>query len=95
MMEEKIREIRQEIEAGIDSFESSKALYEFRKIFLDNKEGKIAQLMKGMKDVPKEERPAFGKVVNEIKEWAISRFEETDKKMKRIELQKRNAAEAV
>ncbi len=95
MMEEKIREIREEIENGIDKFDSSKALYEFRKTFLDNKEGKIAQLMKGMKDVPKEDRPAFGKVVNEIKEWAIARFEETDAKMKSIELRKRNEAEAV
>ena len=95
MMEEKIREIREEIEAKIDSFDSSKALYEFRKTFLDNKEGKIAQLMKGMKDVPKEDRPAFGKVVNEIKEWAIARFDETDAKMKKLELEKRNAAEAI
>lgn len=95
MMEEKIREIREEIESGIDSFDSSKALYEFRKTFLDNKDGKIAGLMKGMKDLPKEERPAFGKVVNEIKEWAIARFDETDEKIKKIELERLNAAEAV
>ncbi len=95
MMEEKIREIREEIEAKIDSFDSSKALYEFRKTFLDNKDGRIAQLMKGMKDVPKEDRPAFGKVVNEIKSWAIARFDEVDEKMKKIELDRRNSEEAV
>ena len=94
-MNEQIRQIREEIEASIDSFDSSKALYEFRKIYLDNKDGKIAGLMKGMKDVPKEDRPAFGKIVNEIKEWAIARFEETDAKIKLIELEKRNKAEAV
>ncbi len=95
MMEEKIREIREEIESKIDSFDSSKALYEFRKTFLDNKTGKIAGLMQEMRNIPKEDRPAFGKVVNEIKEWASARFDETDAKMKKIELDRRNAAEAV
>ena len=74
MIGEKIKEIRNEIEENIGSFDSSKSLYEFRKTFLDNKEGKISLLMKGMKDVPKEEIPQFGKIINEVKEWAISIF---------------------
>ena len=95
MIDEKIREIREEIESNIGNFDSSKALYEFRKTFLDNKEGKISLLMKGMKDVPKEDRPAFGKIVNEIKEWANGLFDEADAKIKKLELEKRNAAEAI
>ena len=79
-MQEKLQEIRREITSQIDTFSSSKALYEFRKTFLDNKEGKISLLMKGLKDVPKEDRPAVGKAINEVKEWALQLFEETEQK---------------
>ena len=95
MMEQKISEIRAEIEAKIATFTSSSALYEFRKQFLDNKEGKIPQLMKSMRDLPQEERPTFGKLVNEIKGWAIALFDETDQTIREKELQKRNEAEAI
>ncbi len=95
MIENTIQKIRSEIEDRIESFDSSKSLYEFRKDFLDNKDGKIAQLMKNMRDVPKEERPAMGKVINEVKQWAIARFDEMDKRVKAIELEKKNKAEAV
>ena len=78
-IQDQIREIREEIESGIGSYSTSKELYEFRKTFLDNKEGKISQIMKGMKDVPKEDRPAVGKIINEIKEWATSAFDAADK----------------
>ena len=94
-MKEKLEAIRREIEEGIGAFDSSRALYEFRKTFLDNKEGKISQLMKGLKDVPKEERPAVGKTINEVKEWALALFEETDRKLHTLELQRRCEAEAV
>ena len=86
-IQDQIREIREEIEAGIGSYSTSKELYEFRKTFLDNKEGKISQIMKGMKDVPKEDRPAVGKIINEIKEWATAAFDAADKKL--------HAAEAI
>ncbi|MCQ2431872.1 MAG: phenylalanine--tRNA ligase subunit alpha [Clostridia bacterium] len=94
-MEEKIKEIRAEIEEKIGSFDTSGKLYEFRKKFLDNKEGAISQLMKGMRDVPKEERPQFGKIVNEVKEWATARFDEMEERVKAKELERRNADEAI
>ena len=94
-IQDQIREIREEIESGIGSYSTSKELYEFRKTFLDNKEGKISQIMKGMKDVPKEDRPAVGKIINEIKEWATAAFDAADKKLHAAELAAKNAAEAV
>ena len=87
-MKEKLELIRSEILEKIDSFETSRSLYEFRKTFLDNKEGKISLLMKGLKDVPKEDRPAVGKSINEVKEWALALFEETDAKLHKKELEK-------
>lgn len=95
MIDNIIQEIRKEIEAKINDFDSSKNLYEFRKTFLDNKEGKISQLMKNMRDVPKEERPQMGKLINEIKQWAIARFDEVDEKIKLLELEKKNKSEQI
>jgi phenylalanyl-tRNA synthetase alpha chain len=95
MMEEMVRGIRAEIEEKIGTIDSSAALYEFRKTFLDNKDGKISQLMKGMKDLPKEEKPAFGKVINELKTWVIETFDAYDEKIKALELAKKNQDEAI
>ena len=95
MMEEMIGGIRAEIEEKIGTIASSAALYEFRKTFLDNKDGKISQLMKGMKDLPKEEKPAFGKVINELKTWVIETFDAYDEKIKALELAKKNQDEAI
>ncbi|MBQ7300503.1 MAG: phenylalanine--tRNA ligase subunit alpha [Clostridia bacterium] len=94
-MEEMIGGIRAEIEEKIGTIDSSAALYEFRKTFLDNKDGKISQLMKGMKDLPKEEKPAFGKIINELKTWVIETFDAYDEKIKALELAKKNQDEAI
>ena len=94
IMEEKLAEIRREIEEKIESYKSSRTLYEFRKTMLDNREGRISLLMRGLKDVPKEERPAAGKSINDLKEWALSRFEEMDAKLHAVEIQLREKAEA-
>lgn len=95
MMEEMVSGIRAEIEEKIGLIDSSAALYEFRKTFLDNKDGKISQLMKGMKDLSKEEKPAFGKIINELKVWVIETFDAYDEKIKALELAKKNQDEAI
>ncbi len=94
-MEEQIRLIKAEIEAQIGSFSTGEALYEFRKKYLDNKEGKIPALMKGMKDVPPEKRPEMGKVVNEVKNWAMAQFEAAEARVKEKELAAKNERERV
>ena len=38
----KIAEIKQEIANGVEQLENSKAVYEFKKNFLDSKNGKIS-----------------------------------------------------
>ena len=94
-MQQKMQAIREEIEQNIGTFTTSATLYEFRKKYLDNKDGAISQLMKGMRDIPKEERPAFGKIVNELKEWATAQFDEADALVKAKELAAKNAAESI
>ena len=58
-----IESIRQEIREGAAKFATPEAFYEFRKSFLDNKAGKIGHLMKEMRNVPKEDKAAYGKNV--------------------------------
>ena len=45
--------------------------------------------------MPKEERPAAGKTINECKAWAEARYQQLNAEIERIELEARNRAEAV
>ena len=67
----------------------------FEKKYMDSKAGKIGQLMKEMKNIPPEERAAFGKGVNELKEWALNKFGEIDSKMKELELKIKYKSEKI
>ena len=95
-MNDRLTAIKQEILDGIEQGISSRAAaFELRKQFLDSKTGKIGQLMKEMKTIAPEERAAFGKGVNELKEWALEKFTELDEKMKKLELDLRYKSEKI
>ena len=94
-MNDKFESIKQEILDGIDALASSKAVYDFKKQFLDSKTGKIGQLMKEMKNIAPEERAGFGKGVNELKEWAQQKFSELDEKIRKKELEIRYELERI
>lgn len=91
----KVAEIKEEILSGIEKLENSKAVYDFKKNFLDSKNGKISQLMKGMKDIPAESRADFGKGVNELKTWASTKFDELDELLKEKEAKLRYESEKI
>ncbi|MCQ2495532.1 MAG: phenylalanine--tRNA ligase subunit alpha [Lachnospiraceae bacterium] len=80
-----IAQIKQEITDGFATLESSKAVYEFKKLFMDSKSGKIGALMKEMKNIANESKAAFGKGVNDLKAWANEKFDELDAKLKEQE----------
>ncbi len=61
----------------------SKTLQELRVSYL-GKKGPIQEVMKMMKDLPKEERPAFGQQVNEVKSLLADAIES-----KRVELEEK------
>ncbi len=94
-MNANLEQIRQEIIAGAENLNSSKEVYEFRKQYLDGKTGKIGLLMREMKNIPKEEKAAYGKGVNELKEWALAFIVDLDEKMKEKELMARYEAEKI
>ncbi len=94
-MNEKIQEMQAKIIAAASGINDSKEMYQLRKQYLDAKAGLISALMKNMRELAPEERPAFGKIVNELKTWALAFFTEQDSRLKAAELAKKNAAEQI
>ena len=90
-----INAIKDEIVNGVKELTNSKALYEFKKTFLDSKAGKINALMKEMKNIPGELKAEFGKNVNELKTWAGEKFDELDVQMKEAESKARYENEKI
>lgn len=94
-MNEMLESIKQKILDGAVELSDSKAVYEFKKSFLDSKTGQIGQLMKEMKNIAPEERASYGKGVNELKEWAINYFAEIEEKIKAKELELKYESEKI
>src|SRR5713101_3744663 len=77
-MEEKIEQIRQQFTGEINLAKSEKDLDMVRIKFLGRK-GLIAGLFDNLKSVPADQRPHVGKLVNELRTFAQSSFEERKK----------------
>ena len=69
-MQEKINALRLKIEEEMQSTTTGRGLYELKMRF----QAELKTIMSGMKDLPKEERPAFGKIVNECKQAMEEKF---------------------
>ena len=65
-MEDKIKIIVDEAVQAIESAQSQKDLNDVKVVYL-GKSGKISLLMRDLKDIPKEQKPAFGKMVNDAR----------------------------
>lgn len=94
-MKEKIEQLRSEISLSLSEGLSREEFKKLREKYLSNKAGQIPNLMKEMRNVPKEERPAFGKIINEFKVWAEEEFDKIDFSLTQRELKEKNASEAV
>lgn len=93
-MKEKIQQIRQQIEEGLASVSLRKSLFELKMKFL-GKTGEITALLKGMRDLPPEERPEMGKVINSAREWAEEVFAAREEELKKAELENKYASEKI
>ena len=93
-MKDKIKEIEKQIDAAVSDIQTSKNLMEIKMKFL-GKTGEISTLMKNMRDVPAEERPSLGKVLNALRQFAEERFASIEEKIKKAELKKRYAEEKI
>ncbi len=93
-MEQRIKALREQMERQISQINSKEKLGAFWQEFL-GKKGSIAELMKGLGAVAKEDRPAMGKVINDFKVLAEEKYKAMSEKMEQMELQARNRQEAV
>ncbi len=93
-IQEKIKAIEKQIEAALQEIKSSKSLFELKMRFL-GKTGEISALMKNMRDVPPEQRPNMGKILNALRQWTEEKFDNLEKGLKQLELKKRYAEEKI
>ena len=93
-MEQRIRALREQMEQRLGQVDSKEKLAAFWQEYL-GKKGSIAELMKGLGAVSKEDRPAMGKVINEFKAQAEARYKALNEKMEQLELAAKNRLEAV
>lgn len=91
-VKERIKKIEEQIENTVKEIESSRTLQEIRFRFL-GKTGEISSLMKNMRDIPPEERPNIGKLLNTLRQWTEEQFDKLEAHLKAAELQKKYAAE--
>lgn len=90
-MQKEIDELREKVLAAIGETKAVRALYDLKMRFQNDLKG----ISGGMKDLPKEERPAFGKILNQFKTDVETIFEERAAVLKEEEMQKKYEAEKV
>lgn len=87
-------EIKEQVKASIEQIADSEKLSEFWQKYL-GKTGIISGLMKEMKSVSPEEKPLFGKAVNDVRVWAQELYTAKQAEIKQKELEQRYEKEAV
>ncbi len=93
-MKEKLDVILQNAKEEIQAVSTLKDLTDV-KVKYQGKNGEVTKLMQGMKDIPKEDRPAFGKLVNDLRTAIDELFGVKEAELKQIELLKTFEKEAV
>ena len=92
--ENKVREIEEKAAEEIGRADAMERLNEIRVAVL-GKKGTLTQVLKGMKDVPKEGRPMVGKWVNDARAHIEARLEETKARLEAERLNARLASETI
>lgn len=92
MIYEKLSQLQLEAQKAFGAATLSQALYD-QKVHYLGKNGLITEIMKEMATLPKEERPQFGKKVNEVKQALEGTYSECEQKLKKAELDLKMQAE--
>lgn len=85
-LEEQLAQIQLEAQSSFSQASSSSALYD-QKVFFLGKNGTLTEIMKKMAGLTKEERPLFGKKVNEVKSALENVYSQCEDSLKQIELE--------
>jgi len=87
-MQEKFDSIRSAFLKELESIKDSKTLNELKVKYV-GKNGEITLLLRGMKDIAPENRSAFGKLINDLKDEITGYISEKEKAIKLEELKKK------
>ena len=87
-------DLLQEAASEAEAAKDSRTLYEVKMKFL-GRTGKVTGLLKSMKELAAEARPAFGKRVNALREALEEKFAALEEKLKRKELEEKLAGEQI
>ena len=93
-MEEKLQAIKQEALEQLKMADSLERLNEIRVNFL-GKKGQLTALLKSMKDVAPQDRPAFGQMVNNTRARIEEVLDETKKRLEKAALDERLKTEVL
>lgn len=88
MSQTQLTQIKENALRAFQSAQSSQDLYNFKVQFL-GKSGALTEAMKLMASLPKEEKPLFGKLVNEVKTELESAYAEVEATLKSREIESR------
>ena len=94
MFKEELEKIRKEAQERLESSESLDMVNEIRVNVL-GKKGSLKEILKGMKNVPPEERPKVGQMVNEVREQIEAAISDAQKTIERRVQEQRLAAETI
>lgn len=94
MMKEKIAACRAQIDEALSKIASGEQLKEFHARFL-GKAGAITALMRDLGQIPKEERPTAGQLINEFKNSVTERFKALEAEVAKREMQAKYDSESV
>jgi len=89
-----LEELKKKFAADLEEAKDSDKLSGFWQNYL-GKSGAISTLMKEMKDLDKEQKKEFGKIVNEVRSWAQDKYQERQKVIADFERRHRYEKETI
>lgn len=90
----KLESIKENALKAFKAAPGSKELYDLKVQYL-GKNGSLTEVMKEMASLPKEEKPLFGKLVNEVKQALEAAYNEAESSLKKGEIAAKMAAEEI
>ena len=93
-IESKLKEIRDKVTEAVKNAGTLEIINDLR-VKVIGKKGELTKIMKSMKDIPKEEKPKFGQLVNELRNEVEELLSSTTNRIKREIRQKQLEEETI
>ena len=93
-MLDKLREVEEEARSSLEQVQDSQKLEAWHKRYL-GKKGEVTQMLRSVGDLPREERPAFGRAANEAKQSLERAYEARADRLEREEMERELGESAI